>query len=65
MRGTSAKKVREERKITNRQKALLQSKHDKVTEKMKVDHAADLLTMKAEYDKDIARLEKRLTASLD
>jgi len=64
-RNTSTKKVREGRKITNRQNALLQSKHDKVTEKMKVDHAADLLTMKAEYDKDIARLEKRLTASLD
>ena len=64
-RNECAKKVRKERKITKREKALLQSKHDKVTEKMEVDHAADLLTMKAEYDKNIARLEKRLSASLD
>ena len=60
-----AKKLRKERMITKRQKALLQSKHDKVTEKMEVNHAADLLTMKAEYDKNIARLEKQLSASLD
>ena len=37
----------------------------RAAENMEKDHAAALLTMQVEYDKDMARLEKQLTANLD
>ena len=43
----------------------MKNTHAKVIEKNISDHFSELLTVKAQYDKDTAMLEKRLAASLN